>query len=312
MKDLFRNMGPLGRLAFFLLFVGAGLLVASIVTSIVLLGTGGVKEAPAAGQLLWVQGISQLVMFLCPALLFAWLFEGSATTFFQTGMRKWQVLPALLAILLIIIAIPAIDFITTWNESLHLPESLSSWEASMRAKQEQSQELMNSFLSMPGVGNMLLNLLMLAAIPAVCEEFVFRGVIQKTLVGWFRNPHVAIVVTAAVFSLTHFEMFYFVPRFVLGVVLGYTFYYSRTIWASVLAHFTNNALIVVLTYAHNAGLFSADPQSLHLPCPAAFAIGSLILTTLMLISTVKIGKKSAKNAKFANLQENDPTINKDI
>ena len=312
MKDLFRNMGPLGRLAFFLLFVGAGLLVASIVTSVVLLGTGGVKASPSSEQLIWIQGISQLLMFLLPALLFAWIFEGRATTYFQTKIKQWQALPVLLAILLIIIAIPMIDFLTTWNESLHLPESLSQWEASMRAKQVQSQELMSGFLSLPGAGYMLLNLLMLAAIPAICEEFVFRGVIQKTLVGWFRNPHVAIVVTAAVFSLTHFEMFYFVPRFVLGICLGYIYYYTRTIWASVLAHFTNNALIVVLTYAHNAGIFAADPQSLQLPCPAAFAIGSLILTTLLLILTIKIGEKNVQKSEIATEFENDQTIENNI
>ncbi|MBR4199486.1 MAG: CPBP family intramembrane metalloprotease [Bacteroidales bacterium] len=295
MKDLFRNMGPLGRLAFFLLFVGAGLLVASIVTSIVLLGTGGVKEAPAAGQLIWIQGISQLLMFLLPALLFAWIFEGRATTFFQTGMKKWQAFPVLLAILLIIIAIPMIDFLTTWNESLHLPESMSQWEASMRAKQVQSQELMSGFLSLPGVGYMLLNLLMLAAIPAICEEFVFRGVIQKTLVGWFRNPHVAIVVTAAVFSLTHFEMFYFVPRFVLGICLGYIYYYTRTIWASVLAHFTNNAIIVVMYYISASNGLGIDPQHLQIPHPALFGAISLILTTIVIFFIAKIGAKNQKN-----------------
>ena len=288
-------MGPLGRLAFFLLFVGAGLLVASIVTSIVLLGTGGVKEAPAAGQLIWIQGISQLLMFLLPALLFAWIFEGRATTFFQTGMKKWQAFPVLLAILLIIIAIPMIDFLTTWNESLHLPESMSQWEASMRAKQVQSQELMSGFLSLPGVGYMLLNLLMLAAIPAICEEFVFRGVIQKTLVGWFRNPHVAIVVTAAVFSLTHFEMFYFVPRFVLGICLGYIYYYTRTIWASVLAHFTNNAISVVMYDISASNGLGIDPQHLQIPHPALFGAISLILTTIVIFFIAKIGAKNQKN-----------------
>ena len=288
-------MGPVGRLAFFLLFVGAGLLVAGVVTSIVLLGTGGVKASPSYEQLLWIQGISQLLMFLFPALLFAWIFEGRASTFFQTGMKKWQALTALLAILLIIIAIPMIDFLTTWNESLHLPESMSQWEASMRAKQVQSQELMNGFLSLPGVGYMLLNLLMLAAIPAICEEFVFRGVIQKTLVGWFRNPHVAIVVTAAVFSLTHFEMFYFVPRFVLGICLGYIYYYTRTIWASVLAHFTNNAIIVVMYYISTSNGLSIDPQHLQIPHPALFGAISLILTTIVLFFIAKIGAKNQKN-----------------
>ena len=165
----------------------------------------------------------------------------------------------------------------------------------MRAKQVQSQELMSGFLSLPGVGYMLLNLLMLAAIPAICEEFVFRGVIQKTLVGWFRNPHVAIVVTAAVFSLTHFEMFYFVPRFVLGICLGYIYYYTRTIWASVLAHFTNNAIIVVMYYISASNGLGIDPQHLQIPHPALFGAISLILTTIVIFFIAKIGAKNQKN-----------------
>ncbi|MBP5240632.1 MAG: CPBP family intramembrane metalloprotease, partial [Bacteroidales bacterium] len=102
------------------------------------------------------------------------------------------------------------------------------------------------------------------------------------------------------------------PRFVLGICLGYIYYYTRTIWASVLAHFTNNALIVVLTYAHNAGIFAADPQSLQLPCPAAFAIGSLILTTLLLILTIKIGKKKVQKSEIATEFENDQTVGNNI
>ncbi len=292
MKELFKNMGPAAQLAIFVLMIGLGLILASIIGVVFIL-----SDTERNNMLLWVQGISQIVMFLCPALLFAWLFHSGTDSFFQTGMRRWQIAPALLAILIIIIAIPLVDYLTTWNESLHLPQKLADWEQNMRQKQDQSQNLMNSFLSRPGFGNMLINLLILAAIPAVCEEFVFRGVVQKTLVAWFRSPHAAIITAAAVFSLTHFEMFYFVPRFVLGIVLGYIFYYSGTIWASAFAHFTNNAIIVILTYAHNAGALGIDPQNLHLPCAGAFAIGSLILTTLLMLFVIKICSKKTENQK---------------
>ena len=300
MKELFKNMGPAAQLAIFILMIGLGLIIAAVIG--VLFMVSGPEQN---NMLLWVQGISQIVMFLCPALLFAWLFHSGTGSFFQTGMRRWQIAPALLAILIIIIAIPLVDFLTSWNESLHLPEKLGHWEESMRQKQALSQDLMNGFLSRPGFGNMLINLLVLAAIPAVCEEFVFRGVVQKTLVAWFRNPHAAIITTAAVFSLTHFEMFYFVPRFVLGIVLGYIFYYSQTIWASALAHFTNNAIIVILTYAHNAGTLGIDPQNLHLPYAGAFAIGSLILTALLMLFVIKICTKNTENQKKIPFSEND-------
>ena len=202
----------------------------------------------------------------------------------------------LLSMLLIIIAIPMVDLLSTWNESIHLPESLSQWEAAMRQKQEQSQQMMDGFLARPGFGNMLVNLLVLAFIPAVCEEFVFRGVVQKTLVQWMRNPHVAILIAAAIFSITHFEVFLFVPRFVLGVVLGYIYFYSRTIWASALAHFTNNAIIVVMYYISATNGLGIDPQHLQIPHPVLFGAISLILTTIVVIFIAKIGAKNQKNA----------------
>ena len=290
-------MGPAGRLAIFILFIVLGLIVATIVTAVMIIGSGAEKK----DLLIWVQGISQLIMFLCPALFFAWLFESNISVFFQTGIKKWQTAPILLAMLLIIIAIPMIDFLTSWNESLHLPESLSQWEAGMRQKQATSQELMKGFLARPGIGNMLLNLIVLAAIPAVCEEFAFRGVIQKTLVGWFRNPHVAIVTTAAIFSLIHFEMFYFVPRFVLGIFLGYIFLYSRTIWASVLAHFTNNAIIVILTYAKSCGIINFDPQNIQLPNSVLFGIISIVISIFVIILIVKLSKKNQKRYSKSEL-----------
>ena len=285
-------MGPAARLGIFLLLVVTAFLVAALITAVTIMGTGGAKS----DLLIWIQGISQLVMFLLPTLAFAWLFEGKASRYFQTGIKKWQLWTVLLSMLLIIIAIPMVDLLSTWNESIHLPESLSQWEAAMRQKQEQSQQMMDGFLARPGFGNMLVNLLVLAFIPAVCEEFVFRGVVQKTLVQWMRNPHVAILIAAAIFSITHFEVFLFVPRFVLGVVLGYIYFYSRTIWASALAHFTNNAIIVVMYYISATNGLGIDPQHLQIPHPVLFGAISLILTTIVVIFIAKIGAKNQKNA----------------
>ena len=104
------------------------------------------------------------------------------------------------------------------------------------------------------------------------------------------------------------QFYGFIPRMLMGAMLGYTFVWTGSLWVPVVMHFTNNALIVVLTYAHNAGMFAADPQSLQLPCPAAFAIGSLILTTLLLILTIKIGEKNVQKSEIATEFENNQTV----
>ena len=61
---------------------------------------------------------------------------------------------------------------------------------------------------------------------------------------WFRNVHVSIWVVAAVFSALHMQFFGFIPRLVLGGLFGYLYFWSRTIWVPVLAHFINNLIAV--------------------------------------------------------------------
>jgi membrane protease YdiL (CAAX protease family) len=95
---------------------------------------------------------------------------------------------------------------------------------------------------------LLVNLFMIALIPAVGEELVFRGLIQRHLTDLFRNAHVAIVVAAVIFSLVHFQIYSFLPRFFLGLILGYAFYYGKSIWYPVIAHLVNNTLGVLFYY----------------------------------------------------------------
>ncbi|MBR5028313.1 MAG: CPBP family intramembrane metalloprotease [Bacteroidales bacterium] len=294
MLKFFRSMGCAGRLGIFLLMFIAALILSSIIMTVMLLATGNATQ-PTTQFLLFSQGITQILTFLVPALVFAWLFNGNANTFFQTSFKKWQFAPALLAILLIITSIPMIDLLSNWNTGLHLPQSLKSVEDTLRASGEKSDVLVKSFMALPGWGYFLLNLLIMAVIPAVCEEFVFRGVVQKTMAEWLRNPHVAIIIVAAIFSITHFDLFLFVPRFVLGIFLGYIYYYTKTIWASTLAHFANNATVVVLFYCNSLGLCNINPTDMQLPQPVLFAIVSTVVTISILIFLIKICNKNTQN-----------------
>jgi hypothetical protein len=88
----------------------------------------------------------------------------------------------------------------------------------------------------------------MAVIPAICEELFFRVGLQQLLGKWFKNDHVAVVVTAFVFSLVHLDMSGFLVRFVMGLVLGYVFLYSRSLVPNVMLHFLNNAVATISTY----------------------------------------------------------------
>ena len=97
---------------------------------------------------------------------------------------------------------------------------------------------------------MLSTVFMIAILPAVGEELVFRGLIQRHLNEWFRNGHLAVLVTSVIFSLVHFQVYSFLPRFFLGLLLGYMMLYGRSVWYPIIAHFINNAIGVVFYYLY--------------------------------------------------------------
>lgn len=206
-------------------------------------------------NLLW-QGLSQLVLFLLPTLVFAWLFHGKPARYYSVNLqgRKWFL--ALVAIVILLVSMPIIDWITYWNDQWHL----GSLEEPMRQMSQKSETLTQQLLSLTAPGDLLLQLLVVALIPAVCEELFFRGGIQQILQRWFGNVHVAIVVTALVFSLSHGDLYGAVPRFVLGLLLGYFFAFSGSIVVNICAHFFNNAMVVVLFYLYHRQLVFIDPS----------------------------------------------------
>lgn len=97
-----------------------------------------------------------------------------------------------------------------------------------------------------------------AVLPAVFEEWFFRGILQRDLTKLVRNDYLAIVITAIIFSLIHFDMANFVSRFILGLLLGLLFFYSKSLWVNILVHFLNNLFAVLL-------LFSVDEKNINEP-----------------------------------------------
>lgn len=293
-REFFKDTSPFGQLVYFLLMLGFGLALATMF--LIVFATQSIEGEALVRTKLYSQGASQLLMFMVPALLFAWLFHGNAKTYFKMSFSRKNLTATLLGCLAMVVAIPLADSLTTWNEGIHLPESMQAFEASSREMAEKSKGLTNSFLALQGIPMLMCNLLILGIIPAFCEELVFRGVLQQLFMKWFGRPHLSIILVAAIFSLTHFELFSFMPRFALGIMLGYIYYYGGTIWASFFAHFLNNGLIVVLSYIHLQNGLVGDPQNLELPCPILFATISLLLSALTLYIIAKKSKKTAENA----------------
>lgn len=196
--------------------------------------------------------VSQLLIFLLPALLMAKLYGRTMSDYLCLRGVPRMVWLMLLAALVMLVSQPFIDWVTRFNEGWHFPAALQSLEQHLRQQEETSAQLMETFFSVDGVGAVMFNVFIIALTPAICEEFFFRGALQTLLGRWLRSPHWAIVLTAILFSLAHGEFFAFLPRFVMGIILGYCFYLSGSIWVGAVAHFINNtgAVVVYAYYYH--------------------------------------------------------------
>ncbi len=200
----------------------------------------------------YFQIVSQVGTFLLPAFLFAYL-DGRKTL----SYLKLNVMPELrtmiAACITILAAVPLINFLSELNQQMSLPSSMADIEHWMRSSEDNASQMTETFLNVTTTGGFLINLLMIAIIPAVGEELLFRGVLQKLFSQWTKNVHVAVILAAFLFSAIHFQFYGFIPRFLMGVLLGYTFVWSGSLWVPILIHFTNNFSAVIVSCFYNSG-----------------------------------------------------------
>jgi membrane protease YdiL (CAAX protease family) len=215
-----------------------------------------------------------LVVYLSPALIFARLSAPKPLEYLSMN-RAPQFIPAILAILIILVSLPMVDLSGQWNQSWHVSET-------MRMQEELAGKMTRDLLKMNSFSTLLGNILFFAVMPAVAEEAFFRSVVQRLMIKMmpFKNgAWVAILVTALMFSAIHLQWLSFVPRVILGFLLGVIYYLTGNLWLSILAHTINNGLTVVLMYLFQMHLMHTDPmESGQSNWPAAVA--SLIVTGL--------------------------------
>jgi membrane protease YdiL (CAAX protease family) len=213
------------------------------------------------------------------ALVLPLLYEQAISRYFapQPLTSAWW---PLVASSLIICAVPLISVLTTWNASVHLPTNWQGLEQWARVTETQGQQLIQILTQFRSFSQLLVALLVMALIPAVAEELIFRGVMQRLVVRWLGSPHASIWLTAALFSALHVQFFGFVPRFLLGVLLGYLYAWSGNILVSIAAHFTQNAGQLLLLWLAQKGYIAVrfNPDALQAwPWPTVLV--SSLLTT---------------------------------
>jgi uncharacterized protein len=220
-----------------------------------------------------VQTSNQIFGFLGAALLFVLLFGKQSVNGFLVKPGKLL----LLAPILMLASLPFMEQSIALNEAL-IPAG--GWiETNLKPFQELADQLTVLMLSNGDHPSLFLNIVLFAVVPAICEEFAFRGVIQSQIVKMFGNAHIGIWVSAIVFSAIHMQFYGFIPRMLLGAVFGYLVIYSGTIWSAVLAHFVNNSLAVLSV--HYYGKLEVPDDSLEASVSnLPMSVLSLILVAL--------------------------------
>ena len=207
----------------------------------------------------WIQLLQTISLFLLPSLILAYLCAKAPFSWLQLDNKvDWKVL--LWAIGIMLVALPAINLMSHLNQQMVLPTWLSGVEEWMKNKEAEAEWLTKQFMSVTTISGLLVNLLLMAVLPALSEEITFRGVLQRLLnfqLSTF-NSHLAIWLTAIIFSAIHMQFYGFVPRMLMGALFGYMLVWTGSLWVPMLMHFVNNGMAVLLYFMANRAHWDMD------------------------------------------------------
>ena len=209
----------------------------------------------------YLQIINTLGLFLFPPLIFAWLADHRPQAYLTLDIKP-AIVTTISGAAAILVILPFVHWTASINEMLQLPEWLSGLERWMKESEAEAAEITELFLGTGRVSGLSVNLLMIALLPALGEEFLFRGVLLRLFREWTGKMHLAVIISALLFSALHLQFYGFLPRFILGLVLGYLFVWSGTVWVPVVVHFVNNGVAVVAAWLYSRGSIGTDVDSL--------------------------------------------------
>jgi uncharacterized protein len=302
LRGLYSHLGFTGRLMLLLILVFSCLLFASLLSILMLvpfLGSGvtGIIAHPDYTQPGVVNALKfiQIINMAGGLLLPAWLFQ-FLTTPASESQTLWKRLPSVLFPIVAVLAILAVQPLVGWlgevNCKLSLPAVLAPLENWMQQQEKTGELLTDAFLATTTAGGLLTNILMIAVLPALAEEYLFRGILARLLNEKFRSMHIAVIVSALIFAAIHLQFYGFLPRFLLGVVLGYLYFISGSLWLPVIAHFTNNFLTIIIEFLFRKGIVSAGASDFGVNSPAGILLLSVAITTVLMIGLSRRMKKA--------------------
>ena len=267
----FRDMKPFAQLMFaaFVMVVSVVIFMAvAIVVAIPFFGLENLMSAMSRAGLnapeninflKYFQVVQSIGFFVAPPFVLGWLYYGNVAEYLKIN-RSTNGLTYLLATLSLLLVVPFINFIGSVNSQMKLPEAFSGIENWMRNMEDNAALMVDKFMKVAGISGLMFNIFMIAILPALGEELMFRGVFQRIFTSMTKNYHCGIWITAFFFSAMHLQFYGFLPRMALGAMFGYLLVWTGTMWVPILAHFVNNTMGVLGYYLIDKGVISKDVE----------------------------------------------------
>jgi hypothetical protein len=305
-KALLSHLTPFAKIIFVLMLVIVGLILAvmggvlltmiqchaDMAKAILLLSS--LNDPSSLPLLKELQILQSVLLFIVPAGIAGYLFGHSSTAYF--GLNKFPSGSVILMILFImLVSLPLINGMVSLNEMMKLPSAFRGMEQWMKEAEDQAAQITETFLDVHSIGGFAVNMLMIAVIPAIGEELLFRGLFQRLFGEWFKNIHVAIFLAAFLFGAVHLQFYGLLPRMMLGVMFGYLYLWTGTLWAPVITHFLNNGAAVLVSYLSNTGVIHADYEKFGSTNNVFLITGSVLFTGALLYGIFMVSRKKSLN-----------------
>ena len=263
-KGIFENMSPALQLLLVVVVVGISTIVITLLSfllAIPVVGGDGVVAALSSsgstGILRYLQIAQSFSVFVIPPLVVAFLLSKQPMEWLW--FRKTDSRLIIISAVLFLVGIPLISFLAEFNSSMKFPAFLQNIEQWMRAAEKMNNDMVFRFLDTEQPLTILVNVLMIVLLPAFGEEMLFRGTLQPLFQKIFKNPHIAVWVTAFLFSAMHIQFLTFLPRFILGAMLGYLLVYGKSVWYPIVGHFIHNLTSLIVFYYYRAAKPEINP-----------------------------------------------------
>ncbi|TVR78025.1 MAG: CPBP family intramembrane metalloprotease [Chitinophagaceae bacterium] len=228
----------------------------------------------------WMQIILSLGIFILPAIIFVML-DGKSITKGLSLSGKTDISLYFLTFITVIVSWPFVYWLLDFNQNISLPDSLSGLEETLRQMESGTEAMLKSLITINSIADFFVVLLMVAIVPAVAEEVLFRGAMQPLFTKWIGHAFIAIFITAFIFSFMHMQFLGFFPRLALGMLFGYVFYYTNSLWFPIFGHFVHNGAQLAFFNLHEAGIIDADMEETDI-FPIYISAVSLALVFLCL------------------------------